>query len=138
LDTAVGRTGLRQEEAHSAGLNAETAELSCWDHKAYYPGAERLHLRVTGDPGSGKLLGAQIIGNWKSEVAKRIDIFASALFHEMSLDELSDLDLSYTPPLGSPWDPVQMSAQVWTRENAKRRHEYAKTKSTHPLHGQLS
>lgn len=134
FDTAVARTGLRQEEARSAGLNAATSELTCWDHKAYYPGAGRLHLRVTGDPASGKLLGAQIVGGWKSEVAKRIDIFAAALFHEMSLDELSDLDLSYTPPLGSPWDPVQTSAQQWTRENAKRRDEHAKTKSTDPLH----
>lgn len=138
FDTAVARTGLRQEEARSAGLNAATTELACWDHKAYYPGAERLHLRVTGDPGSGKLLGAQIVGHWKSEVAKRIDIFATALFHEMSLDELSDLDLSYTPPLGSPWDPVQMTAQAWTRENAKRSNEYAETQSTDPLHGELS
>ena len=36
----------------------------------------------------------------------------------MTVDGLNDLDLSYTPPLSSPWDPVQMSAQAWLRENA--------------------
>jgi hypothetical protein len=29
------------------------------------------------------------------------------------VEELNDLDLSYTPPLSSPWDPVQMAAQSW-------------------------
>lgn len=118
FDIAVARTGLRQADAQDAGLPAATTAFSCWDHKAYYPGAEKMHLRVTGDPFTGKLLGAQIVGHWKSEVAKRIDIFAAALFQGMSVDALNDLDLSYTPPLSSPWDPVQMSAQAWMRENA--------------------
>ncbi len=45
----------------------------------------------------------------------RIDIFATALFHQMDVEELSDLDLSYTPPLSSPWDPVQMAAHHWCK-----------------------
>lgn len=54
-------------------------------------------------------------GHYQSEIAKRIDIFATALFHEMCVEDLNDLDLSYTPPLSSPWDPVQLSAQAWMR-----------------------
>jgi len=34
----------------------------------------------------------------------------------MRVDDLNDLDLSYTPPVSSPWDPVQMSAQSWMQE----------------------
>ena len=49
-------------------------------------------------------------------VAKRIDIVATAIFHAMTVDAISDLDLSYTPPLGSPWDAVQAGAQAWTRQ----------------------
>jgi hypothetical protein len=48
-------------------------------------------------------------------VAKRIDISATALFHVMTVEGLSDLDLNYTPPFGSPWDAVQMAAQTRTR-----------------------
>jgi hypothetical protein len=58
----------------------------------------------------------QLFGHRHAEVAKRIDIAAVALFHEMSIDAVSDLDLSYTPPLGSPWDAVQAGAQMWLRE----------------------
>lgn len=113
FNLAAGRTGLRDHEARAAGLNPRTVETTTWDHKAYYPGAERMTLRVTGDTDSGRLLGAQIVGHWRSEVAKRIDVFATALFHNMRVAELSDLDLSYTPPLSSPWDPVQLAAQNW-------------------------
>jgi NADPH-dependent 2,4-dienoyl-CoA reductase/sulfur reductase-like enzyme len=62
-----------------------------------------------------RLLGVQLFGHRHAEVAKRIDIAAVALFNEMSIDAVSDLDLSYTPPLGSPWDAVQAGAQMWTR-----------------------
>jgi len=47
-------------------------------------------------------------------------VFAAALFSGLTVDELSDLDLSYTPPLGSPWDAVQMAGQEWTRAQARR------------------
>ena len=50
--------------------------------------------------------------------AKRIDIFATALYHGMRVDDLNDLDLSYTHPVSSPWDPVQVGAQAWTRDIA--------------------
>jgi NADPH-dependent 2,4-dienoyl-CoA reductase/sulfur reductase-like enzyme len=46
-------------------------------------------------------------------IATRVDIYAGALHHGMRVDEVADLDLSYAPPLGSPWDAVQMAAQDW-------------------------
>jgi hypothetical protein len=56
-----------------------------------------------------------MVGHWQTEVAKRIDVFATALFHNMSIDDLNHLDLSYTPPISSPWDAIQISAQEWVR-----------------------
>jgi NADPH-dependent 2,4-dienoyl-CoA reductase/sulfur reductase-like enzyme len=114
FDIAVARTGLLHREAIAAGFDAVTVESKFWDHKAYYPGAHELRFRVTGARDTGQLLGAQILGYWQAQVAKRVDVFAAALFHGMTVDGLSDLDLSYTPPLSSPWDPVQMAAQAWT------------------------
>jgi NADPH-dependent 2,4-dienoyl-CoA reductase/sulfur reductase-like enzyme len=138
FDFAVARTGLRQEEANEAAFDAVTTESKFWDHKAYYPGAQEMRFRVTADSRSGKLLGAQIAGHWKSEVSKRIDIFATALFHGMTVDGLNDLDLSYTPPLSSPWDPVQMSALAWLREQeSKRRDENAERTGADSLHRKL-
>jgi hypothetical protein len=56
-----------------------------------------------------------VLGRWGAEISKRLDIFAAALFYEMNVEGLSDLDLSYTPPLSSPWDPVQMAAHQWSK-----------------------
>jgi len=117
FDLIVGRTGLRGEEADGAGYVSRTVETVVSDHKAYYPGATELRLRVTGDVRTGKLLGAQIVGRYGAEVAKRLDLFAIAQFHQMSVDAISDLDLSYTPPVSSPWDPVQVAAQVWSQKD---------------------
>jgi NADPH-dependent 2,4-dienoyl-CoA reductase/sulfur reductase-like enzyme len=116
FELAVARTGLRDPEAAQAGFDPLTVGSVQYDHKAYYPGAHELHLRLTGDRQTGRLLGAQLVGHHRGEVAKRIDIPAGALFHTMTVDGLNDLDLSYTPPFGSPWDAVQLAAQDWIRQ----------------------
>lgn len=114
FELAIARTGLREEEARKAGFDSFTAESRHFDHKAYYLGAQQLCVSLTGDRRTGKLLGAQMLGHWQSEVAKRIDVYATALFHGMAVEAVNDLDLSYTPPFSSPWDPMQMAAQAWS------------------------
>jgi NADPH-dependent 2,4-dienoyl-CoA reductase/sulfur reductase-like enzyme len=115
FDQAAARTGLRDHEAAAAGFDPVTAGSEADDHKAYYPGSHRITMRVTGDRATGRLLGMQLFGHRHAEIAKRIDIAATAIFHAMTVDAVSDLDLSYTPPLGSPWEAVQMGAQAWAR-----------------------
>jgi NADPH-dependent 2,4-dienoyl-CoA reductase/sulfur reductase-like enzyme len=116
FDQAAARTGLRDHEARAAGFNPVTVESRADDHKAYYPGSHRIVIRVTGDRATGRLLGMQLFGHKDAEIAKRIDIAAAAIYHGMAVDAVSDLDMSYTPPLGSPWDAVQIAAQAWTRD----------------------
>ena len=116
FDQAAARTGLRDHEAAAAGYDPVTVQSEADDHKAYYPGSHRITMRFTGDRTTGRLLGVQLFGHRHAEIAKRVDIAATAIFHTMTVDSLSDLDLSYTPPLGSPWDAIQMGAQAWLRE----------------------
>jgi hypothetical protein len=59
-----------------------------------------------------------MIGHWQANIANASTLFATALFHRMGVEDVNDLDLSYTPPLGSPWDAVQTAAQAWS---AKRK-----------------
>lgn len=115
FDHAVARTGLRDHEARAAGFDPLTVESEADDHKAYYPGSHSVRIRVTGDRTTGRLLGIQLYGHRHSEIAKRIDTAATAIYQGMQVDGLNDLDLSYTPPLGSPWDAIQAAAQAWTR-----------------------
>jgi hypothetical protein len=111
----AARTGLRDSEAQDAGFDPFTDHFEAWDHKADYPGAEKLVIPITADRNTGRLLGAQIVGHRKSETSKRVDIIASALFDGLQAEDLNDLDMSYIPPLSSPWDSVQMACQAWVR-----------------------
>jgi NADPH-dependent 2,4-dienoyl-CoA reductase/sulfur reductase-like enzyme len=120
FDAVAARTGIRDHEARSAGLDPRTVAATPDDHKAYYPGATPIHLRLTGDLSTGRLLGVQMVGAVASAVHKRVDTAAAALFAGLSVDEVNDLDLAYTPPLGSPWDALQVAAQRWGAEAASR------------------
>lgn len=115
FDLVAARTSLKDDEARAEGFDSFTVDFETWDHKVYYPGAKKMHIRSTGERKTHPLLGAQIVGAYGTEVSKRIDVIATAIYHKMRIDDLNQLDLSYTPPLSSPWDPVQMAAQEWLR-----------------------
>jgi NADPH-dependent 2,4-dienoyl-CoA reductase/sulfur reductase-like enzyme len=117
FDLVAARTGLREGEALAAGFSPATSQAEPDDHKAYYPTAYPIAIRITGDTATGRLLGAQLVGRRGTEVAKRVDTFATAIHHAMTVDEMSELDLSYSPPLGSPWDAVQTAAKAWVHEH---------------------
>ncbi|MGY1672013.1 FAD-dependent oxidoreductase [Geodermatophilus sp. SYSU D00710] len=121
FDAVAARTGLREPEATAAGYRPVSTTTVADDHMAYYPGAQPITIRVTGDADTGRLLGAQLIGRRGTETAKRVDVYATALFHGMTVADVLDLDLSYTPPLGSPWDAVQIAAQAWLAGHAPTR-----------------
>jgi NADPH-dependent 2,4-dienoyl-CoA reductase/sulfur reductase-like enzyme len=109
-DYEVARTGLTEREAADAGLRAEAATIASTTRAGYFPGASPLTVKVVADRGSGRLLGAQIVG--REGAAKRIDVFACALWNEMSVDEMVNMDLSYAPPFASVWDPVLVAARA--------------------------
>ena len=127
FDLVAARTGLKDTEAVAAerGWAPVSSTATPDDHKAYYPGATPITIRITGDRQSGVLLGAQLVGHRSAEVSKRVDTYAAALFHGMTVDAFSELDLSYTPPLGSPWDATQFATQTWVREHHLDRHRAA-------------
>ena len=111
FDTVVSRTGCDKRKAKEKGIDTISADLDTLDHKVYYSPAYEMKIRVIAEKQSRRIIGAQILGNINAEVSKRLDIFATAIHNEMTIEEFNDLDLSYTPPLSSPWDPVQMAVQ---------------------------
>lgn len=115
LGLVAARSGLTEAEAAAAGFTPRVVALETVDHKRYIPGARPLHVRLLGDDGSGRLLGVQLLGDLETQAAKRIDTAATALHAGMTVEQLADLDLSYTPPLNAPWDPLQEAAFAWLR-----------------------
>ena len=62
FDQAAARTGLRHDEAAAAGFDPVTVQSEADDHKAHHPASHRITMRVTGDRGTGLLLGMQLFG----------------------------------------------------------------------------
>jgi NADPH-dependent 2,4-dienoyl-CoA reductase/sulfur reductase-like enzyme len=119
FDVVVARTGLKDDDGRRFGYDPLTIAGEYWDHKRYYPSAKKVLIRLTGDRLTGQLLGVQMAGAPETSVAKRIDTAAAALFAKESVDDINAFDLSYSPPLNSPWDPLQSSAQDWLKLLAK-------------------
>ena len=74
----------------------------------YYPGAQPMKIKLVVERGTGRLLGAQIVGG--AGAGKRIDVLATALWNRMTVAEVAEMDLSYAPPFSPVWDPVLLAA----------------------------
>ena len=113
----VARTGLKESEATDAGFEFLTATTQSTTRAGYYPGASEITTKMIVERVSGKLLGAQIIG--EEGAAKRIDVIATALWNGMSVEDMIGMDLSYAPPFAPVWDPVLITARkAWERVEA--------------------
>ncbi len=107
--TEIGRTGLTEGEARRAGLDPVAVTIEATNQAGYLPGAEPMTVKMLAERGTGRLLGAQIVGG--DAAAKRIDTVATALWNEMTVHEMIDVDLAYAPPLSPLWDPVLVAAR---------------------------
>jgi NADPH-dependent 2,4-dienoyl-CoA reductase/sulfur reductase-like enzyme len=108
-DTEIGRTGLTAAEAERAGFLVVSRSIQSTTRAGYYPGAERVTLKMVAERGTGRMLGAQIVGGLGS--AKRIDACAVAITAAMSVDDVVHLDLAYAPPFSGVWDPILVAAR---------------------------
>ena len=108
-EVEIARTGLTQTAAQDAGFEVVTAKIDGRTRAHYYPGGSPITVLVVAERGTGRLLGAQIVG--QEGAAKRIDVFATALWNEMTVDELINVDLAYAPPFSPVWDPVLIAAR---------------------------
>jgi NADPH-dependent 2,4-dienoyl-CoA reductase/sulfur reductase-like enzyme len=109
-DLEVARTGLGAREATDLGRDVVTATIETTTRAGYMPGARPMAVKMVGDRGDRRLLGAQIVG--REGAATRIDTCAMALCAQVTVDELVMSDLGYAPPFSSVWDPVQVAARA--------------------------
>jgi len=105
----VARTGLNEREATAAGFDAVAVSIDSTTRAGYYPDAAPIRVRVVAEQGTGRLLGAQIVG--EEGAAKRVDVLAAAIWNDMTVDEVASMDLSYAPPFAPVWDPTLMAAR---------------------------
>jgi len=108
-ETELARTGLIESEALEAGFEIVSTVTESTTRAGYFPGTKEIRTKLVVDRRSGRLLGGQIVG--EEGAAKRIDVLATAVWNEMTVDEILNLDLSYAPPFSPVWDPVLIAAR---------------------------
>ena len=107
---SAGCTGANEKSLRKAGIPFQTVYLHPGSHAGYYPGAQLIAMKILFAPDTGKLLGAQAVG--QDGIDKRIDVLATALQAGRTMDDIAELELAYAPPFGSAKDPINMAGMI--------------------------
>jgi NADPH-dependent 2,4-dienoyl-CoA reductase/sulfur reductase-like enzyme/rhodanese-related sulfurtransferase len=110
FDQTAAMTGASEKVLRRANRPYHTIYAHPNQHAGYYPGAEPMTLKLLFEPRTGRVLGAQAVG--KDGVDKRIDVLAVAIQAGMTVFDLEEMELAYSPQYGSAKDPVNMAGFV--------------------------
>ncbi|WP_348922303.1 FAD-dependent oxidoreductase [Enterococcus rotai] len=106
FDLAAASTGLSERQLRNSQLEYKAVHTTSKSHAGYFPGSHPIVMKLLFHPVTGKIYGAQAIG--QDGVDKRIDIIATAIKAGLTVMDLPELEFTYAPPFGSAKDPVNM------------------------------
>ena len=110
----VSRTGLGEQQARDAGFDPVVATIETTTIAGYFPDAGELIVMMVADRNTRRLLGVQIVG--ERNAGLRIDVAATAITAEMTVDDVVMLDLAYAPPFASVWSPLLVAARAAVKQ----------------------
>lgn len=110
FDRTAAMTGASEKVLRRANRAFRKVYVHPTHHAGYYPGAEAMTLKLLFDPTTGRVLGAQAVGG--AGVDKRIDVLAVAIQAGMTVFDLEEMELAYSPQYGSAKDPINMAGFV--------------------------
>ena len=106
FDLTVASTGNNEKTLKNLGIPYQAIHIHPVSHAGYYPGATQVSFKMLFDPKTGKILGAQGVGN--DGIDKRIDLIANSIKAGFTVYDLQDIEVCYAPPYNSAKDPVNM------------------------------
>ena len=106
FDLQVASVGNNEKMLKQNDMPYEVVHIHSGSHAGYYPGAHDMALKLLFHPTTGQIYGAQGVG--QEGVDKRIDVLATAIFSDLTVRDLQELELAYAPPFSSAKDPVNM------------------------------
>jgi CoA-dependent NAD(P)H sulfur oxidoreductase len=109
FELTVATTGLNERQLQALGKEYLKVFVDS-PTRGEYPGGGKIRIVLLFEKGSGLLFGGQMVGD--DVVAKRLDVLATALYRQMTVFELAELDLSYAPPYSPVWDPILVAANL--------------------------
>ena len=106
-------TGLSASQARAEGFSPAAVQIQAKSKPGYFQGVQT-NVELVADRTTGRLLGGSVIG--EDGAAGRINVIATALHTGLRVDEFEQLDLAYSPPFSTVWDPLLIAAQQWLKQ----------------------
>lgn len=110
-------TGLTERyiKQHELNIDYEVVYSGPGDRVGLMPGAKPILMKALFEKGTGKILGAQALG--EGFVEKRIDVIATAIKFGGTVKDLQDLELCYAPPYATGKDAVNFIGYIGNNLN---------------------
>ncbi|WP_342576160.1 FAD-dependent oxidoreductase [Solibacillus sp. FSL K6-1781] len=118
FDYAAAATGLNERTAKQIGLQVDAVYIIAPDKVGLMPSSNPLHFKLIYEVPTGRIIGAQAIG--KGNADKRIDVIATLITMNGTIEDLKELELSYSPMFSTAKDVVNIAALVATNLMAGR------------------
>jgi NADPH-dependent 2,4-dienoyl-CoA reductase/sulfur reductase-like enzyme len=110
----VAQVGASEDDAREAGFDAVCETITGWSRVAVMPGSERVTVRLIADRKSQRLLGANVSG--REGAVLRANTLAVAIQQKVTISEMQQWDLAYSPPFTPLWDPLLVAANAMQRK----------------------
>ena len=110
MDMEAGCTGLTENQAKELGLNYKVKFISDFNQTNYYPGRDKIYVKLVYDADTKVILGGQVAGF--KDAVQRTNVIATAIFAKLTTNQLGMLDLCYAPPFARTWDVLNVAGNV--------------------------
>lgn len=110
MDMEAARTGLSEKEVLNLGFNYKTKFITDMNQTSYYPGRERIYVKLIYDAHTKVILGGQVAGY--KDAVQRCNVLAACIYAKMTTEQLGMLDLCYAPPFSRTWDVLNVAGNV--------------------------
>lgn len=111
FDVVVAGVGASERTLRRVGIrDYEKVYLHPGSHAGYYPGAERMTLKLLFARGDGRVLGAQAVGG--EGVDKRIDVLSLLIQKGGTVYDLEEAELAYAPQFGGAKDALNFAGMI--------------------------
>ena len=110
MNMEAARTGLSEKEVKDLGFDYKTKFITDMNQTSYYPGRERIYVKLIYDAHTKVILGGQVAGY--KDAVQRCNVLAACIYAKMTTDQLGMLDLCYSPPFSITWDVLNVAGNV--------------------------
>jgi NADH oxidase (H2O2-forming) len=120
-DYTIGGFSIGETLAEAMGIPYVVAKGVGVSRARYFPGAARTHIKLLAEPGTLRLIGAQLHGG--EGIKERCDFLAFVAKRGATLEDLAWMENIYSPPIGALYEPIQIAAQNGLAEQKARQRE---------------